>query len=208
MINYLLKAIFGQLLKFYKKYKRKNKLILFSKYVDYAPSANIESMNLEIRKSVNKTFMKVGNDSLIEGTFVFEKETGSISIGDRTQIGASTFVCIDEIEIGNDVLISWGCTFVDNNSHSINSVERASDVLDWKKGIDENNVGAYKNWDLVKHDKITIKDKVWIGFNCIIVKGVTIGEGAVLGGGSVVVRDVAPYTLVMGNPAKAVWKTK
>jgi acetyltransferase-like isoleucine patch superfamily enzyme len=43
---------------------------------------------------------------------------------------------------------------------------------------------------------------VWIGFNSIILKGVTIGEGAVIAAGSVVTKDVSPYTIVGGNPAK------
>ncbi|MFN7691728.1 MAG: DapH/DapD/GlmU-related protein, partial [Bacteroidota bacterium] len=49
---------------------------------------------------------------------------------------------------------------------------------------------------------IVIHDKVWISFNAIILKGVTIGEGAVVAAGSVVTKDVAPYTMVAGNPAK------
>ncbi|MCB0501084.1 MAG: hypothetical protein KDD32_00210 [Bacteroidetes bacterium] len=51
-----------------------------------------------------------------------------------------------------------------------------------------------------------IKDKAWIGFNVIILKGVTIGEGAVVGAGSVVTKDVPDYTIVVGNPAKLIKK--
>ena len=51
---------------------------------------------------------------------------------------------------------------------------------------------------------IVIKDKAWIGFNSIILKGVTIGEGAIVGAGSVVTKDVPPYTIVAGNPARIV----
>ena len=48
---------------------------------------------------------------------------------------------------------------------------------------------------------ITIKDKAWIGFDCIVLKGVTIGEGAVVAAGSVVTKDVPDYAVVAGNPA-------
>ncbi|NEM97606.1 acyltransferase [Pontibacter sp. BT327] len=50
--------------------------------------------------------------------------------------------------------------------------------------------------------KVKIGKDVWIGAGCIILPGVTIGEGAVVAGGSVVTKDVAPFTIVGGNPAK------
>jgi galactoside O-acetyltransferase len=49
-----------------------------------------------------------------------------------------------------------------------------------------------------------IQDKVWIGFGASILKGVTVGEGAVIGAQAVVTRDVAPYTVVAGNPARII----
>ncbi|MDB0601493.1 acyltransferase [Tenacibaculum maritimum] len=57
-----------------------------------------------------------------------------------------------------------------------------------------------------KHNKapIVIKDDVWIGANAIILKGITIGKGAVIGAGSVVTKDVPDYAVAVGNPAKVV----
>ena len=54
--------------------------------------------------------------------------------------------------------------------------------------------------------KIVINDYAWINFNSIILKGVTIGEGAIVAAGAVVTQDVPPFTLVAGNPAKVVKK--
>jgi acetyltransferase-like isoleucine patch superfamily enzyme len=51
---------------------------------------------------------------------------------------------------------------------------------------------------------IIIEDHVWISFNVIVFKGVTIGKGAIIAAGSVVTKDVAPFTLMAGNPAKPV----
>lgn len=51
---------------------------------------------------------------------------------------------------------------------------------------------------------VVIGDRVWIGFRAIILPGVTEGEGAVVGAGAVVSRDVPPYTIVVGNPARPV----
>jgi acetyltransferase-like isoleucine patch superfamily enzyme len=52
--------------------------------------------------------------------------------------------------------------------------------------------------------RITIGSDVWIGANCIILAGINIGEGAVVGAGSVVTKDVEPYTIVAGNPARVI----
>ncbi|MBD8084298.1 acyltransferase [Chryseobacterium sp. GCR10] len=101
-------------------------------------------------------------------------------------------------------MFSWGCTVVDNNSHSIYWKDRQNDVTDWKKGLDEKRVGAYKDWSNVKEEKVIIKDKAWIGFNSIILKGVTIGEGSIVGAGSVVTKSVPDWTIVGGNPAKII----
>jgi len=117
-------------------------------------------------------------------------------VGVNTFIGGSTIVCAEHVEIGNDVLISWGCTIVDHNSHSIYWTERASDVKNWYNGN--------KDWRFVDISPVKIEDKAWIGLNAIILKGVTIGEGAVVGAGSVVTKDVLPYTIVAGNPAKQI----
>ena len=55
-----------------------------------------------------------------------------------------------------------------------------------------------------KGGDVTIGDRVWIAYRAIILPGVTIGEGAVVAAGAVVSRDVAPYTIVAGNPAEPV----
>jgi acetyltransferase-like isoleucine patch superfamily enzyme len=52
--------------------------------------------------------------------------------------------------------------------------------------------------------RVKIGKNVWIGVNCIILKGVTIGENSILGAGSVVVNDIPPNVLVRGNPAKII----
>jgi acetyltransferase-like isoleucine patch superfamily enzyme len=157
------------------------------------------------KKDFAKTFLTIGNDSVINGDFIFENENGIILIGDRTFIGGGgKFISINNIQVGNDVLISWGCTLMDNNAHSLKWSERENDVLQWKRGIEENKIGEYKSWESVKSAPIIIEDKTWIGFEVVILKGVTIGEGAIVGSRSVVTKDVPAWTIVAGNPAKVV----
>ena len=53
-------------------------------------------------------------------------------------------------------------------------------------------------------DQVVIEDDAWIGFKSSVLKGVTIGRGAIIAAGSVVTKDVPPFTLVAGNPAKVI----
>ena len=140
--------------------------------------------------------LEIGNKSIVEAGIRFDRPDSFVRIGDRTYIGASTLVCAEEIEIGDDVLVSWGCTIVDHNSHPLAWQERSGDVSDWFEGR--------KDWTHVERAAVRIGNKAWIGFNAIILKGVTIGESAVVGAGAVVTRDVPAYTVVAGNPARPI----
>lgn len=140
--------------------------------------------------------LRIGANSIFAGRLSFDREGASVIIGDRTYIGASHIVAAQRIEIGDDVLISWGCTLVDHHSHSLNFDERAADVTNWLVGK--------KDWTHVSSSPVQIDDKVWIGFNAAILPGVTIGEGAIIGACSVVTKDVEPWTVVAGNPARVI----
>jgi len=140
--------------------------------------------------------LTVGNKCFLRCNVFFEKESSYLIIGDRSFIGNSLITAAHGIEIGNDVLISWGVTITDHNSHSLRFSERQKDVEDW--------LSKKKDWSAVKTGKVIIQDKVWIGFNAIILKGVTIGEGAIIGAGSVVAKDIPSYSVVAGNPAKVI----
>ena len=140
--------------------------------------------------------LTVGTDCIIQARILFDRPHAHVTIGDRCYIGASTLVVAESIELGDDVVISWGVTVVDHNSHSVNWSERRNDILDWKAGR--------KDWSAVRRGAVVIRDRAWIGFNVMILKGVTIGEGAVVGAGAVVTRDVPDYAIVAGNPAQVV----
>lgn len=140
--------------------------------------------------------VSIGPDCIINSRISFDRQGASFVCGARCYIGASNMVAAQEIELGDDVVISWGVTIVDHNSHAIAWEGRAPDVLDWAKGT--------KDWRHVKVAPVRLDDKVWIGFNAIILKGITIGEGAIVAAGAVVTRDVPPYTIVAGNPAQVI----
>lgn len=156
-----------------------------------------------------KIYLTIGEDCIVGGDFVFESQNGEIFIGNHCYIGRSTFICRSRIEIGNNVTIAWGGTIYDHNSHSLDYKERRKDITDELENIREGrNFILNKNWDVVKTKEIKICDDAWIGMNCIILKGVTIGEGAIVGAGSVVTKDVPAWTIVAGNPAVIVRQLK
>jgi acetyltransferase-like isoleucine patch superfamily enzyme len=165
---------------------------LAKQFVKVDSSSELSLSNCRLKTGCK---IDVDRDTMIPGTLVFDRENATISIGKRVFI-SGTIIAAEKIEIGDDVMISWGVTVVDHNSHSISFSERADDVTNWRKGK--------KDWTHVKIAPVTICDKVWIGFNALILKGVTIGEGAVVGAGAVVTKDVPAWTIVGGNPARII----
>lgn len=75
-----------------------------------------------------------------------------------------------------------------------------------KYGKYYNNCESYKTYPVTKNSPVTIGNDVWIGYRVIICPGVTIGDGAIIAAGAVVTKDVAPYSIVGGVPAKKIHK--
>lgn len=106
----------------------------------------------------------------------------SLSIGLNTEIGPNTRINVgSSVSIGNDCGISWNCDILDNDFHTIF----------YEDGFPRPSTRP-----------IVIEDHVLIGCNTTILKGVTIGHDSVIAAGSVVVSNIAPYSLVRGNPAR------
>ena len=124
-------------------------------------------------------------------TFVFPLKIegkNNVEIGDNTAIG--TYVHIwghGGIKIGNDVLIASHCCLT-SLGHDYT-----------KKPIRKGNIIA---------KMIVIEDDVWLGSNVCVLPGVRIGEGSVIGAGSVVTKDIPPYSIAVGNPAKVIKNRK
>lgn len=131
----------------------------------------------------------------VDGRIIFERENAVVVMGKRVFM-SGTIIAAERVTIGSDVLVSWGVTIVDHNSHSISFSRRKNDAVLWREGK--------KDWSPVKIAPVTISDKAWIGFNSMVLCGVTIGEGAVIGAGSVVTRDVPPWCVSAGNPARVI----
>ena len=99
--------------------------------------------------------------------------------------------------------IADGTLITDNNNHSVDPVERIKHRIRVAPG-GPGYQGLGNGWELAESAPTIIEDVVWIGSNVVILKGIVIGEGAVVAKNSVVTKDVPPYTIVAGNPAKVV----
>ena len=109
----------------------------------------------------------------------------------------------DKLKIGKFCSIAYGTKFLFNSAnHTMRSLSTYPFPIfydEWEHGI-----GADKAWD--NKGDIVIGNDVWIGFEAVILAGVTIGDGAIIGARAVVTKDVPPYTIVGGVPAKPIRK--
>ena len=196
MISYIINKI--------KKFLFNRRLKKVSSSLRIGNSHLLPNFSLNIAKPLsNKVYLNVGEDTMLDCSVTFESETGCVTIGNRTFIGSSQLICREKIEIQDDVFIAWGCCIYDHNSHSIDFKERENDIrqqlLDYRSGED---FIRNKNWSVVASKPIIIGSNAWIGMNCIILKGVKIGNGAIIAAGSVVTKDVPDWTIAGGNPAQ------
>lgn len=115
-----------------------------------------------------------------------------LTIGDGVSIGQRSVIEVDGT-IGNFCLLGRGVQIVGRMDHAIDEVGIPISLSTW--------VG---DRDQVPRDSVEIGPDVWIGGGAVILGGVRIGEGSVVGAASIVTRDVEPYTIVAGNPARPV----
>lgn len=113
----------------------------------------------------------------------------------------ANFCCIIHTEIGSFCSIADNC-IIGGSSHPMTWISTSPVFYNGKNPMKKN---------FAKHQyaatlKTNIGNDVWIGSNCLIKAGVTIGDGAIVGMGSVVTKSVEPYTVVGGNPAKQIRK--
>lgn len=158
-----------------------------------------------LTKPDNRCYLRVGARGMLNAQFTFESKNGSVEIGDRAYIGSDTsIISRHRISIGNDVTMAWGITIYDHNSHSFDWAQRQKVVDHFYRTYGSSLCFDELDWSGVEDAPIVIEDRVWIGFGAVILKGVTIGRGAIVGACSVVTRDVEAYTIVAGNPARVV----
>jgi maltose O-acetyltransferase len=165
---------------------------VFDPTVKFIPGAEV--INQGPRENLT-----IGEHCHISGQLVIHRAGGRLSIGGYSFVGDQSRIwAIERIEIGNFVLISHLVDIHDNDSHPLQAGPRRQHPIDL---FERNQPVDYKH---VASAPVRIEDDVWIGLKSTILKGVTIGKGAIIAAASVVTKDVEPFTLVAGNPARVV----
>lgn len=149
---------------------------------------------------VGAKYIEIGNRTIlgkqiqltawdIHGDQVFSPE---IRIGDGCSIGDNSHItCINKVIIGNNVRTGKNILITDNSHGKF-------ELSDLDKSPADR--------DLYSKGPVIIGDNVWIGEKASILPNVTIGKGSIIGAGAVVTKDVPPYCIVGGNPAKIIKK--
>ncbi|MEI7982671.1 MAG: acyltransferase [Bacteroidota bacterium] len=124
----------------------------------------------------------LGDDSTIEDFATINNGVGDIYIGDRTRIGLGCTL-IGPVRVGNDIRLAQNIVMSGLN-HNYEDVTKPISMQG------------------VTTAPIVIEDESWIGSNSVVLPGVTIGKHCVVAAGSIVTKDVPPYSIAAGNPAR------
>lgn len=157
----------------------------FGRFVKGLVPRTIQYVKYELaRRKVRRRGGMIGSNSVVLPKLA-ERANKNLTIGENTSIGSYDIDLRSPVRIGNNVIISDYCRVI-TASHDIDSPE----------------------WDFKTYG-LEIEDYVWIASNAIILPSCRkIGRGAVIGAGSVVVKDVPPMAVVSGNPAKIIRERK
>ncbi len=140
--------------------------------------------------------VKFGTCFFVQNASMVHSPNGLV-IGDHVYIGSNSSIKCDG-SIGSYVLIADRVGIVGRYDHRIDEIGKPIRYASWIGDPDYSGKG--------KHSKTIIGDDVWIGFGAIILSGVTIGRGAIVAAGALVVKDIEPYSIVAGVPAKIMSK--
>ena len=149
-------------------------------FVCIAPDVKL-GRDVKLSKFINLYGCEIGDETKI-GAFVEIQKNASV--GKRCKISSHTFIC-EGVTIEDDVFIGHGVTFInDSYPRATTSEGQLQTEADWKV------------------ERTLVKKGASIGSGATVLSGISIGENAIVGAGSVVTKDVPPNTIVAGNPAR------
>ncbi len=150
-----------------------------SEFLCIAPDVKL-GRDVKLSKFINLYGCTIGDETKI-GAFVEIQKNASV--GRRCKISSHTFIC-EGVTIEDDVFVGHGVVFINDTYPRATAGGRLQTEADWAV------------------EPTLVRNGASIGSGATILAKVTIGENAIVGAGSVVTRDVAPNTIVAGNPAR------
>jgi acetyltransferase-like isoleucine patch superfamily enzyme len=164
-----------------------------------APASTEIAAEAELINHARRERFVIGEFCWIRGELYVTHPRGRLEIGHHVVIGRHTRIWASlDIRIGNFVKIAHAVDIHDNDSHPLDARLRRQDAEAFCERREPPDVFR------IAAAPISIEDSAWICFKASILKGVTIGRGAIVAAGAVVTKDVEPYTMVAGNPARFV----
>jgi acetyltransferase-like isoleucine patch superfamily enzyme len=166
-------------------WKDRHSEIVIGEHCQFHERATLKSIKKQPGLSPSRIFL--GDNCVIKENCLLFAKSGTIRIGTNTAVGKNTDILCEEeeIAIGSCVRIAAD-VFISTANHIFAKPE----IPIMYQGLSQKGVA--------------IGDDVWIGRKAIVLPGVQIGKGAVIGAGAVVTRDVPPYSVAVGVPAKVI----
>lgn len=132
-------------------------------------------------------------------SFVVGKD-GAVEVGSYTVLNGTIIVCNGSVKIGSHCLLAWGSVITDTwTSFEAASIEKHREILRFAASTAERHLLPI---DTAR--PVVLEDNVWVGFDSVILPGVTLGQGCIIGCKTIISEDVPSYTVMVGNPARPV----
>lgn len=171
-----------------KSYKEVNNVVVGRPMVVHRIRGVFNWLRSFWRFRIRQRWIKVDGMTRIHGSVHLNAPHKIMTFGHHVQLGRGCHVACD-IHFGNYVLCAQRVAFIGRNEHSYDYP--GIPVWESPRGVDKPTV---------------IENDVWIGYGAIILGGVRIGTGSVVAAGSVVTKDIPPFSIVVGNPAHVIKK--
>lgn len=164
------------------------------------PDAHLESSysfyDYRSRQACGAAFGR--GSSMYLGTMLDVGAAGCVTVGEFAILNGPRIICDSRIVIGDYALVAWRVVVMDTYRLPFDA-DRRRDLI---------HAGPGGGWRVPAGEAtarpVNIGRNVWIGFDSCVLPGVSIGEGSIVGARSVVTCDVPPFTIVAGNPARAI----